>query len=494
MQNETQRGMERQPSVERRLATIMMADVAGFSRMMGDNEDRTVHELQAQREIFYALLKFYRGRIFNTAGDAILAEFPSAVEAVRCAHEIQSALRTRNEHSPEHERMWFRIGINLGDVIVQGDDLLGDGVNVAARIQAIAEPGGICISGSVYDQIQNKLSLRFNMLGERTFKNISRPVRTFVIADADGTTPPPVLSSKHPPIRKKPVVVGVAIFASVAAVVVGGYYLHTIYEDHRVDQLHKMIETERQTAETQRREMEEKFAAGQREREARLEAEKQAARKALEQSEAEKKRLDQELKQAAAEKRSSEQAAKKMVPPKTKQEEPPVVKPPAIQQTTTNRKQTAPVEHIDVSKAVHSPVEIDDAPKYDQKKPSVADETIHPIDRKRPFAEDTVPETDPKQPVEDSAQQTTPKKVSPEDISPQTDPKKPSGKIKITSNPAGAEIYLNGKFMGVTPAELTDIPVGTYTIVLKKEDFDDWRDTVTVKAGKTVFLSDGTKP
>ena len=113
---------ERQPSMERRLATIMMADVAGYSRMMGENEERTVQTLRGHREIFDALLGLHRGRIFNTAGDAILAEFPSAVEAVRCATEIQAALRTRNEHLPEEQRMWFRIGINLGDVIVQGGD------------------------------------------------------------------------------------------------------------------------------------------------------------------------------------------------------------------------------------------------------------------------------------------------------------------------------------------------------------------------------------
>src|SRR5881396_1218567 len=166
--------------IERRLATIMM----------GENEEGTVAVLRGHREIFDALLKAHRGRVFNTAGDAILAEFPSAVEAVRCATEIQTALRTRNEHLPPERRMWFRIGINLGDVIVQGDDLLGDGVNVAARIQTIAEPGGVCISGSVYDQIQNKLTLQIRQLGEKTFKNIAQPVRTFSISD-DGALPVP---------------------------------------------------------------------------------------------------------------------------------------------------------------------------------------------------------------------------------------------------------------------------------------------------------------
>src|SRR6266851_6989832 len=185
MQDDTASASGRKPSLERRLATILMADVVGYSKMMGENEERTIEILHGHREIFDEMLKVHRGRIFNTAGDAILAEFPSAVDAVRCATEIQAALCTRNDHLPPEQRMWFRIGVNLGDVIVQDGDLLGDGVNVAARIQAVAEPGGICISGSVYDQIQNKLSLQFKPLGDRNFKNISRPVRTFSITHGE---------------------------------------------------------------------------------------------------------------------------------------------------------------------------------------------------------------------------------------------------------------------------------------------------------------------
>jgi len=142
--------------IERRLATILCADVAGYSQMMGANEERTVRVFRAHREIFESLVTLHRGRIFNTAGDALLVEFASAVEAVRCATEIQAALRTRNDHLAPEERMQFRIGVNVGDVIVQGSDLLGDGVNVAARVQTATEPGGIRISGSVFDQIQDK--------------------------------------------------------------------------------------------------------------------------------------------------------------------------------------------------------------------------------------------------------------------------------------------------------------------------------------------------
>ncbi len=175
-------------NLERRLATILCADIAGYSKMMAANEERTVRVFRGHREIFESLVSLHRGRIFNTAGDALLAEFNSAVEAVRCATEIQAALRTRNEHLAPEERMQFRIGVNLGDVIVQGGDLLGDGVNVAARIQTATAPGGICISGSVYDQIQNKLSLDFKLLGEQTYKNIAKPVRTYTVNEGASIT------------------------------------------------------------------------------------------------------------------------------------------------------------------------------------------------------------------------------------------------------------------------------------------------------------------
>ncbi len=141
----------------------------------------------ATRRVFEKLVALHRGRIFNTAGDAILAEFASAVEAVRCATEIQAALRTRNDQLPERRQVQFRIGVNLGDVMLQGHDLLGDGVNVAARLQSAAAPGGVCIAGSVYDQIRNRLSLSFKSLGEMNFKNIPQAVRTFTsIIEAEG--------------------------------------------------------------------------------------------------------------------------------------------------------------------------------------------------------------------------------------------------------------------------------------------------------------------
>ncbi len=173
-------------SLVRKLATILSADVAEFSRLMGEDEEQTLKTFRGHKQVFESLVAGRRGRIFNTAGDAILAEFASAVEAVRCATDIQAALRTRNDQLPPNRQVRFRIGINLGDVMLHGQDLLGDGVNVAARLQTAAEPGGICISGSVHDQISNKLSLSFQSLGEMNFKNIQVPVRTFSITHAKG--------------------------------------------------------------------------------------------------------------------------------------------------------------------------------------------------------------------------------------------------------------------------------------------------------------------
>jgi class 3 adenylate cyclase len=140
---------------------------------MNGDEEQTLRAFRGHKKVFESLVAMRHGRAFNTAGDAILAEFASAVEAVRCATDVQSALRTRNDKFPPNRQARFRIGINLGDVMMQGQDLLGDGVNVAARLQTAAEPGGICISGSVHDQICNKLSLAFHSLGERSYKNIA---------------------------------------------------------------------------------------------------------------------------------------------------------------------------------------------------------------------------------------------------------------------------------------------------------------------------------
>ncbi|MCE3249342.1 MAG: putative adenylate class-3/4/guanylyl cyclase, partial [Geminicoccaceae bacterium] len=145
--------------VTRKLAVIVAADVAGYSRLMAADEEGTLATLNARRQVIDELIARHHGRIFTTAGDSVMAEFASAVEAVRCAAAIQQEIVRRNADLPEPRRMHFRVGVNLGDVMVGGDNLFGDGVNVAARLESVAEPGGICVSGAVYDQIRNKVDL-----------------------------------------------------------------------------------------------------------------------------------------------------------------------------------------------------------------------------------------------------------------------------------------------------------------------------------------------
>lgn len=168
-------------NVKRRLTCILAADAVGYSKQMGQDEEGTIQVLSAHRAVIDGIIAFHHGRIVGTAGDSVLAEFSSAVEAVRCAVEIQDALKTRNDALPDVRKMLFRVGVNLGDVVVKNDDLLGDGVNVAARLETMAEPGGICIASSVYDQITGKLDLGFQDIGEQNLKNISRPVRVYRI-------------------------------------------------------------------------------------------------------------------------------------------------------------------------------------------------------------------------------------------------------------------------------------------------------------------------
>lgn len=175
------------PSLKRRLTCILATDAVGYSRLVSEDEGSALRVLAAHRAVIDGIIAFHDGRIVSTAGDSVLAEFRSVVDAVRCAVEIQDALKTRNESLPEPQRMLFRIGINLGEVVVKGNDLLGDGVNVAARLEGLAQPGGILISSSVYDQITGKLDLGFQDIGEQALKNISRPIRAFRVSGAGGT-------------------------------------------------------------------------------------------------------------------------------------------------------------------------------------------------------------------------------------------------------------------------------------------------------------------
>ena len=165
--------------VERRLAAVLAADVAGYSRLMGLDEVGTARTLREHRKVTDALVAKHGGRIVKTTGDGVLLEFSSVVDAVECAVAVQAVMAERNQGVPEDRRMLYRIGINLGDILIEGDDILGDGVNVAARLEGIAEPGGICLSSSAYEQVRGKVPVDFIDLGEQTLKNIARPIRAY---------------------------------------------------------------------------------------------------------------------------------------------------------------------------------------------------------------------------------------------------------------------------------------------------------------------------
>ena len=190
--------------MKRKIAAIFAADLAGYSRLVAEDEEETLRRLAAYRAVTDDFIAKAGGRIFNTAGDAVLAEFPSAVEAVRCAIDIQESLRTRNMAYPPSRQMNFRIGITIGDVVERDGDLLGDGVNIAARLEGLAEVGGICVSRAVHEQVANKLSVQFADIGEQEVKNIPTPVHAYMVAmrSEDGTYPPLV---KRPPPKAAPV-------------------------------------------------------------------------------------------------------------------------------------------------------------------------------------------------------------------------------------------------------------------------------------------------
>ncbi len=178
--------------MKRKIAAIMAADIAGYSRLVAEDEEETLRRLAAYRAVVDDFIAKSSGRIFSTAGDAVLAEFSSAVEAVRCAIDIQESLRTRNRAYPPSRQMNFRIGITIGDVVERDGDLLGDGVNIAARLEGIAPVGGICVSRNVFEQVANKLSVRFADIGEQQVKNIPSPVHAFTVAmHGEAVAPPP---------------------------------------------------------------------------------------------------------------------------------------------------------------------------------------------------------------------------------------------------------------------------------------------------------------
>jgi adenylate cyclase len=189
----------------RRLAAILALDVAGYSRLMGVDEEGAHERLKAhQRELVEPKINEHRGRIVNTTGDRMLVEFPSVVDAVRCAAEVQRGKIDRELELPDEQRIKFRIGINLGDVIAEGGDIFGDGVNVAARLEALAEPGGICISRVVRDQVRDRLDFAFEDLGDQQVKNLARPVRVYRVRDDAHDIEKPIDHLTQPPLPDKP--------------------------------------------------------------------------------------------------------------------------------------------------------------------------------------------------------------------------------------------------------------------------------------------------
>jgi class 3 adenylate cyclase len=207
----------------RRLTAILAADVAGYSRLMGADEEGTHERLKAHlRELVNPKIKEHSGRIVKNTGDGFLAEFSSVVVAVRCAVEIQRAMADRNADTPEDKRITFRIGINLGDVIAEPDDIYGDGVNVAARLEALADPGGICVSRVVRDQIRDKLPYPFEDKGEQTVKNIARSVRVYALRpEAVAALPAPgVFLGARQRRRGLPLAVAAAVATTLAIAVI----------------------------------------------------------------------------------------------------------------------------------------------------------------------------------------------------------------------------------------------------------------------------------
>ena len=188
--------------MKRRIAAILAADVAGYSRLVAENEEETLRRLASHREVFDDFVQRYGGRIFNTAGDSVMCAFDSAVEAVRAAIDIQESLRTRNRADPPGRRLQFRIGITIGDVVERGTDLLGDGVNIAARLEGVADPGGICVSRSVHEAVANKVSVPFRDIGQRALRTIPQPVHAYAVAwpgelhDVSGDAPRRVVPDK----------------------------------------------------------------------------------------------------------------------------------------------------------------------------------------------------------------------------------------------------------------------------------------------------------
>src|SRR5690242_6444361 len=243
----------------RRLTAILAADVAGYSRLMGADEEGTHERLRAHlRELIEPKIAEHRGRVVKNTGDGLLAEFPSVVDAVRCGVEVQRGMAERNAPLPAEQRVEFRIGINLGDVIAESDDIFGDGVNIAARLEALAEPGGICVSRVVRDQVRDRLDYAFEDLGEQQVKNIARPVRVYTlrpeaVTELPATSVLSTASISQPAVAPRLSIV-VLPFANLSSDPEQRYFADGITEDVTTDlsRLADMLVISRNTAFTYR--------------------------------------------------------------------------------------------------------------------------------------------------------------------------------------------------------------------------------------------------
>ena len=213
--------------VKRKLTAILSADVKGYSRLMGEDEEGTIRTLNTYKEVMSNLIQQQRGRVVDAPGDNVLAEFGSVVDAVRCAVDIQKELKNRNAQLPENRRMEFRIGVNLGDVVEDGEQILGDGVNIAARLESLSEAGGICISGTAFDQVRNKLTLGYEYLGEQTVKNIAKPVRVYRVLMEPEAAGKVIGEKKAKPKQWQMATMGlvIGVIVVVAVIVIWKFYI-----------------------------------------------------------------------------------------------------------------------------------------------------------------------------------------------------------------------------------------------------------------------------
>src|SRR6476659_9082973 len=226
---------ERPVRVERRLSAILAADVAGYSRLMHSDEEATHAKLAALlTDAVTPAISEHGGRIVKNTGDGFLAEFPSAVQAVRAAVQFQTRIKEITIADAEDRRITFRVGINIGDVIVEPDDILGDGVNIAARLESIAEPGGICISSSAYDQVRGKVGVEFADLGEQNFKNIDRPVRAYAVL-RDGESPARQTGRRPDPLSPPRLSIVVLPFANLSGDPEQDYFVDGVTESLTTD-------------------------------------------------------------------------------------------------------------------------------------------------------------------------------------------------------------------------------------------------------------------